>query len=208
MTREAVATAPVTSVAAVAPVHASVRGAGASGSKPPAEALKRPVVAKAAPPPAPVPFEAKQPALAANPGKPLDAAAMATVKPSAPAPAPAIKIVTPAQPAAAPPKRQAAAQGSPRAQEATKGRQPPDAQAPPPPASAPRAQEEQKGRSREADKAPPQPASAPRPPEAQAPPPKPEAGKSAGKRGERKSDEQLKLEEKLRLEEEDKKRKQ
>jgi hypothetical protein len=74
--------------------------------------------------------------------------------------------------------------------------------------SAPRAQEEQKGRSREADKAPPQPASAPRPPEAQAPPPKPEAGKSAGKRGERKSDEQLKLEEKLRLEEEDKKRKQ
>jgi hypothetical protein len=171
VTREAVANAPVTTVAAVAPVHASVRGAGASGSKPPAESLKRPVVAKAAPPPAPVPFEAKQPALAANPGKPLDAAAMATVKPSAPAPAPAIRIVTPAQPAAAPPRKQAATPGSPRAQEAAKGRQPPEAQAPPPPVSAPRAQEEQKGRSRESEKAPPQPASAPRPPEAQAPAP-------------------------------------
>ena len=74
--------------------------------------------------------------------------------------------------------------------------------------SAPRAQEEQKGRSRDAEKAPPQLVSAPKAPEAQAPSPKTEAGKSAGKRGERKSDEQLKLEEKIRLEEEDKKRKQ
>jgi hypothetical protein len=67
--------------------------------------------------------------------------------------------------------------------------------------SAPRAQEEQKGRSREVEKAPPQLVSAPKPPEAQAPLPKPEAGRSAEKRGERKSDEQLKLEEKLRLDE-------
>jgi len=42
----------------------------------------------------------------------------------------------------------------------------------------------------------------PRPPEAQkASPPRSEAAKSAEKRGEKKSDEQLKLEEKLRLEE-------
>jgi hypothetical protein len=170
VTREAIANAPVTTVAAVAPVQASVRGAGASGSKPPAEALKRPVVAKVAPPPAPVPFEAKQRALAANPGKPLDAPALATVKPSAPAPAPVVKVVTPVQPAAAPPRRQAATQGAPRAQEATKGRQPPEAQAPAP-VSAPRAQEAPKGRSREAEIARPQPASAPKPPEAQAPAP-------------------------------------
>src|SRR6185503_13093321 len=162
VTREAVANAPVTTVAAVAPVHASVRGAAASGSKPPAQAQQRPVVAKVAPPPAPVPFEAKQPALAASPGKPLDAATLATVKPAAPAPAPSVRVVVPVQPAAAPPRKQAATQGSPRAQEATKGRQPPEAQAPAP-VSAPRAQEVQKGRSREVEKAPPQPASAPRP---------------------------------------------
>ena len=369
VTREAIASAPVTAVAAVAPVQASVRGAAAPGGKPPAQALQRPVVVKAAPPPAPVPFEAKRSALAANPGKPLDAAALATVKPASAAPAPSVKVVTPAQPVAAPPKQQAVAPGERRAREAAKGPQPPEAQqtpqpsdagkgrgareaqqappppvsapkppetqaAPPPPVSAPRAQEVQKGRSRdvekapppvsapkppeaqkapsppvsapraqevqkgrsrdvekapppavsapkapEAQKAPPPPASAPKPPEAQkapsadvqkgrsrdvekappppvsapkppeaqapappvsapkaqevqkgrsreaekapppavsapkapeaqkAPPLKPEAGKSADKRGERKSDEQLKLEEKLKREEEDKKRK-
>jgi uncharacterized protein DUF6600/FecR-like protein len=378
VTREAIASAPVTTVAAVAPVQASVRGAAAAGGAPPAQAQQRPVVVKAPPPPAPVPFAAKQSALAANPGKPLDAAALATVKPSAPAPAPAVKVVAPTQPAAAPPKQQAVAPGARRAAEAQKGAQPPEAQqpqpseagkgrrareaqqaapppvsaprapetqaplapasapkpaeapkaalpeaqkappppvsapkpaeapkapspeaqkappadvqkgrsrdadkappppvsapkpaeapkapspeaqkapaapaiapkppeapkappseaqkappadvqkgrsrdadkAPPPPASAPKPPETpkapspeaqkappadvQKGRSRDADKAPPPPVSAPKPPEAQTPPPKPEAGKSAGKRGERKSDEQLKLEEKLRLEE-------
>jgi hypothetical protein len=368
VTRDAIASAPVTAVAAVAPVQASVRGAAAPGGKPPAQAQQRPVVVKAAPPPAPVPFEAKRSALAANPGKPLDAAALATVKSASPAPAPSVKVVTPAQPAAAPPRQQAVAPGARRAPEAAKGPQPPEAQqtqpseagkgrrareaqqAPPPPVSAPKppetqaapppvsaprppeapkapppeaqkapAADVQKGRSREAEKAPPPvsaprapeaakapppeaqkgrsrdeekaprppvsapkspetqapaaPVSAPKPPEAQktpppemqkgrsreaekappppvsapkapeaakapppearkapppeaqkapppevqkgrsrdedkAPPPKPEAGKSAEKRRERKSDEQLKLEEKLRLEEEDKKRKQ
>ena len=360
VTRDAIASAPVTAVAAVAPVQASVRGAAAPGGKPPAQALQQPVVVKAPPPPAPIPFAAKQPALAANPGKPLDAAALATVKPAAPAPAPPVKVVSPAPPAAAPPKQQAIAPGAPRPPEATTGRQPPEAQqpqpseagkgqrareaqqappppvaapkppetqaapppvsapkppeapkapppeaqkappadvqkgrsrgaekAPPPPASAPKPPETQappppvsapkppeapkapppeaqkappadvqKGRSRDAEKAPPPPVTAPRPPEApkapspeaqkappadvqkgrsrdaekappppvsaptppeaakappseaqKAPPPKPEAGKSAEKRRERKSDEQLKLEEKLRLEEEEKKRK-
>jgi uncharacterized protein DUF6600/FecR-like protein len=172
LSREAVANAPVTTVAAVAPVQASVRGAAASGSKPPAETQQRPVVAKVPPPPAPVPFAAKQSALAANPGKPLDAAALATVKPAAPAPAPPVKVVSPAQPVAAPPKQQAVAPGAQRAAEAQKGQQPFEAgkgrrgrqaqEAASPPVSAPKPPEAQ---------APPPPVSAPKPPEAQAPPP-------------------------------------
>ena len=267
LSKEAIAKAPVTAVAAVAPVQASVRGAAAAGSKPPAEALKRPVVAKAPPPPAPVPFAAKQAALAAQPGKPLDAAALAAVKPTAPVPAPLVKVVTPTKPAVAPPKRQAAAPGGTQAPEATKGLQPseakkvpgareaqkapqppevrkapppppvsvpkppaaqkapppPEAQKrpqrpevqeapkapevrkapPPPPVSVPKPPAAQKAPPRpEARDAPKPPVTVPRPPEAQkASPPRSEAAKSAEKRGEKKSDEQLKLEEKLRLEE-------
>ncbi len=252
LSKEAIAAAPVTAVAAVAPVQASVRGAAAPGSRPPAEALQRPVVAKASPPPAPVPFAAKQSALAANPGRPLDAAALAAVKPTAPAPAPSVKLVSPAQPAVAPPRQQAVAPGGRQAPEAAKGLQPPEAKkgpqpseakkgprareaqeapqppearkAPQPPVSVPRPPEAQKApqppeaqkrpQRPEAQEAPQPPVAVPRPPEGQkAPQPKPEAAKSAEKRGEKKSDEQLKLEEKLRLEEklkreeEDKKRK-
>jgi hypothetical protein len=266
LSKEAIAKAPVTAVAAVAPVQASVRGAAAAGSKPPAEALKRPVVAKAPPPPAPVPFAAKQAALAAQPGKPLDAAALAAVKPTAPVPAPLVKVVTPTKPAVAPPKRQAATPRGTQAPEATKGLQPseakkvpgareaqkapqppevrkapppppvsvpkppaaqkapppPEAQkrpqrpevqeapkapevrkAPQPPVSVPKPPAAQKAPPRpEAREAPKPPVTVPRPPEAQkASPPRSEAAKSAEKRGEKKSDEQLKLEEKLRLEE-------
>ena len=222
LSKEAIAKAPVTAVAAVAPVQASVRGAAAAGSKPPAEALKRPVVAKAPPPPAPVPFAAKQAALAAQPGKPLDAAALAAVKPAAPVPAPLVKVVTPTKPAVAPPKRQAAAPGGTQAPEATKGLQPSEAKkvpgareaqkapqppevrkAPQPPVSVPKPPAAQKAPPRpEARDAPKPPVTVPRPPEAQkASPPRSEAAKSAEKRGEKKSDEQLKLEEKLRLEE-------
>jgi hypothetical protein len=250
LSREAIAKAPVTAVAAVAPVQTSVHGAAPPGRKPPAEAQARPVVAKERPPAAPVPFAAKQPALAVNPGKPLDAAALAAVKPAAPAPAPAVKVVSPpTQPAAAPPPKQAVAPGGPppseaqkgaqppeaqkgRSSEAKKGRQPPEAQkgpapeaqkAPQPPVSAPqpavsvpRPPETPRGPPPEARKAPqppeaqkgppPEAKKGPQPPEAQkAPAPKPEAAKSAEKRGAKKSDEQLKLEEKLKREEEDKK---
>ena len=255
VSKEAIAKAPVTPVAAVAPVQTSVHGGAPRGRRPPAEAQARPVVAKAPPPPAPVPFAAQQRALAANPGKPLDAAALATVKPAAPAPAPAVKVVTPpTQPAAAPPpKQQVAAPARPRPSEEQKGTQPPEAEkgrrpeaqkgprppeaqkaprppvsAPPPAVSVPRVPETpkapppeaqkgpppdaMKGRQRpEVQKAPQPPVSAPppavsvpRPPEApkgpppeaqKAPLPKPEAAKSAEKRGARKSDEQLKREE-------------
>jgi hypothetical protein len=288
VSKDAAATAPVTPVAAVAPVQSSVHGAAPPGRKPPAEAQARPVVAKEPPPPAPVPFTARQPALAANPGKPLDAAALATVKPAAPAPAPAVKVVSPAQPAVAPPKQQAASPGTPQPSEAQKAPQPPastpqpavrvprppetpkgpppeakkgppqpEAQKTPPPAvSVPRPPETPKGPPPEAQKAPPPPVSVPRPPEAQkapppavsvprppeaqkapqppasapqpavsvprppetpkgpppdvqkGPPPAPDAAKSAEKRGDKKSDEQRKLEEKPRREEEDKNRKQ
>ena len=231
LSREAIAKAPVTAVAAVAPVQASVRGAASEGSRPPAEALRRPVVAKAPPPPAPVPFAAKQPALAAQPGRPLDAAALAAVKPAAAAPAPAVKLVSPAQRAIAPPSPQAVTPRGPQAQEpapqpsdARKGPRTPEVRvapqetqmAPRPPVSAPRPVEAQKApqpvpqppeaqrrpQRPEAQEALKPPVSVPRPPEAQkAPQPLPEAGKSAEKRAGKKSDEQLKLDEKLRLEE-------
>ncbi len=64
-----VATAP-----SVAPSRTSVLGmkAGAPTSVPPAQAISRQVVAKVAAPPKPLPFAAKQEALATNPGQPLD----------------------------------------------------------------------------------------------------------------------------------------
>ncbi len=176
VSKDAVATAPVTPVAAVAPVQTSVHGAAPPGRKPPAEAQARPVVAKEPPPPAPVPFAAKQPALAANPGMPLDAAALAAVKPAAPAPAPAVKVVSPGQPAVAPPKQQVAAPRGPQSSEAQKGTQPPEAEKGRPPEAKtgpqpPEAQKEpppeaQRGtQPPEAQKAPPPSVSVPRPPE-------------------------------------------
>ena len=102
---EVVARAPVAAVAPVAPVQASVVGpAAAPSAQPPERTRSRPVVAQTAPPPPPVPFAAKQSALAANAGKPLDTAAVAALKPAAPASAPAVKVVPATQPVAAPEK--------------------------------------------------------------------------------------------------------
>ena len=95
VSKEVMGTAAVTGVAAVVPIQESVRGAAPAGRKPPAQLMERAIVAKAAPPPAPVPFAAKQPALAANPGKPLDVAALAALKPTAPVPARPVKLVGP-----------------------------------------------------------------------------------------------------------------
>ena len=71
--------------APVAPQRNSVLGAkaGAPTAMPPAQAMARPVVAHTAPPPRPVPFEAKQEALAKNPGRPLDAQTEAQVRATA-----------------------------------------------------------------------------------------------------------------------------
>jgi len=65
----------VAMAAPVAPARTSVLGAGAGGrsAAPPARVGNaRPVFAKTAPPPKPVPFEAKQEQLARTPGRPLD----------------------------------------------------------------------------------------------------------------------------------------
>jgi hypothetical protein len=67
--------AALVSAAPVAPARTSVLGAraGAPTVAPPARVVAaRPVVSHVAPPPKPVPFEAKQEALAKNPGRPLD----------------------------------------------------------------------------------------------------------------------------------------
>ena len=107
MSKETVAGAPVMAMAQVAPVHASVLGAAAPGTRPPEKVMARPVVAKTAPPRAPVSFAARQSALAASPGKPLDSAALAALKPAASVAPPAVKIVTAPQPVAPPPSQRA-----------------------------------------------------------------------------------------------------
>jgi hypothetical protein len=150
----ALAKATVMPVAAVAPTATSVSGAAKPGGKPPAAAMSRPMVAKTAPPPAPVPFAAKQQALTANAGKPLDAQQEAAVKPAISAPAHPVTVVKSApKPAAPPPPKPASAPG----------KVPKPAQTTPAPATAPKPPE-----------AKPAPANVPRPPEAkQAPEAKP-----------------------------------
>jgi len=92
--------APVAMAAPVAPVAVSVRGAAVAGHAPPAAALTRQVVVNTAPPAAPVPFAARQPAMASNPGRPLDSAQLAKIAPAAPVQAAPIKLAHPPQAAA------------------------------------------------------------------------------------------------------------
>jgi len=72
----AIRSARIMNTAPVAPSRQSVLGAATLGggriAQPPAAVQNRPVVAKIAPPAAPVPFAQRQQALAANPGRPLD----------------------------------------------------------------------------------------------------------------------------------------
>jgi len=74
-----VASVQVMAAPAVAPQRESVLGARADTAsrapRPPANVLTRPVVARTAPPPAAIPFDRQQPALAQNPGRPLAPAA-------------------------------------------------------------------------------------------------------------------------------------
>ncbi len=115
VSREAIAGTAVVAVAAVAPLQTSVLGAAATPqAKPPQAASARPVVARTAPPPAPVSFAARQGALTADPGRPLDAAAAAAVKPTTaatPAARPQVSVVA-AAPAVALPSRPASAAGA------------------------------------------------------------------------------------------------
>ena len=93
----AITAAPVHTIAAVAPTQVSVLGAAPVSSKPPQMAERR-VVAQSQPPAAAVGFAVRERALAVNPGKPVETAALAAMKPTAPAP-----TATPATPSVAVP---------------------------------------------------------------------------------------------------------
>jgi len=86
----AMRSAQVISTAPVAPNRQSVLGAAAPAARvaqPPEAVQNRAVVAKLAPPPAPVPFAQRQQALAANPGRPLDSGEVQSLRGNQPAPA-------------------------------------------------------------------------------------------------------------------------
>ena len=93
VTHEQTAAAPVVAVAPVAPTAQSVRGAAGPGNKPSGRAFDRPVVARTAPPAAPVSYAAQQQQLSANRGKPLDDVARKQLAPAPSAQSPAVTVV-------------------------------------------------------------------------------------------------------------------
>ncbi len=98
VSRDLVASGPVMAVPSVAPTAQSLRGSAAQGGAPPRSMFDRAVVARTAPPEAPVGFAAQQQQLAAQPGRPLDAAARRDLRPTkATASAPVVNVVAPAQ---------------------------------------------------------------------------------------------------------------
>ena len=119
------AAAPVQSRAAVAPTSNSVLGVHANPANhvaaPPAAVAHRQVVAKAPVPPPPVPFAARQQALAAHPGQPIARQEMQHLQPArtAAAPQPQVKQAPPGKPATPttghPPNKPANAPASPAA---------------------------------------------------------------------------------------------
>src|SRR5208337_2313542 len=64
-------------------------------AQPPASVMSRPVVARLTPPPQAVPFAARQQALAAHPGQPLDAGTLSNLRRSTPAVCSPVNVVTP-----------------------------------------------------------------------------------------------------------------
>ena len=103
-----IASAPVNARATVAPTSNSVLGVHAGTANhvaaPPAAVASRAVVAKAKAPPPPVPFAARQQALAAHPGQPIARQEMARMQPAratAAAPRPTVKQAPPGKPATA-----------------------------------------------------------------------------------------------------------
>jgi len=119
-----VANARVVGTAApIAPERISVIGhAGPAVAAPPARFVERTVVVRNAPPPPPVSFAAKQQALAANGGRPLDAAQVERFRTAAPARAPMVRQVSAPAPQVTPrgegrqfgnPNRPAAAEPQP-----------------------------------------------------------------------------------------------
>lgn len=89
--RREIASVPPAFAPQVAPAKTSVLGAGGQGPLPPTRAVPRTVVTRVAPPERPIPFTAKQQALAANAGRPLDEQAEQRIRrtlPQSPAPQP------------------------------------------------------------------------------------------------------------------------
>ncbi len=118
VSREVATAGPVTPVAAIVPVRASVIGGGAGAAaggapaagqgvvgRPPAATLRRPVIARVAPPPASAPFNVREATLAKDPGRPADPATIVVPRPAATAAAtaPVIKVVAPAARGTPPP---------------------------------------------------------------------------------------------------------
>jgi hypothetical protein len=91
------ATARLVAAPEIAPQRASVLGPRAAEAsrapRPPATVLSRPVVARTAPPPAPVPFERQQTVLNQNPGRPLPPATVQQMGLSAPARSSPVRVV-------------------------------------------------------------------------------------------------------------------
>ena len=81
----------------IAPQRESVLGARADtasrAARPPANVLTRQVVARTPPPPAPLPFERQQPALARNPGRPLPTTDVQQIRQTAPPPSAPVRVV-------------------------------------------------------------------------------------------------------------------
>src|SRR5271166_4459014 len=131
-----IASAPVVLRAVVAPTRDSVLGTSAPTAnrvaRPPEAVVNRPVVAKATPPPPPVPFAKQQQDLAKHPGQPLAAHEVQVLRPANVAAAqPLVKQAPPGKPATMNPNRPA----SPPA--VVNSRQPANAQPPTVPANRP-----------------------------------------------------------------------
>ena len=124
LTRDVLVRAPVIRVAGVAPVQQSLHGgAREAATKPPVR--EHAVIARTAPPPAPLPFAAQQTQLAARPGRPIDEAQRTQIKPAAPAvEAPKVSVVAaaPAPTATALPPATARGGKSPGARKAESGK--------------------------------------------------------------------------------------
>ena len=115
ISREVATAGPVTPIASVAPVRASVLGSGAGAAggattgaapdlaaRPPAATLRRPVVARLAPPAPPAPFNVREATLAKDPGRPADPTTPVPPRTVATA-APPVKVLTPSASGAPPP---------------------------------------------------------------------------------------------------------
>jgi hypothetical protein len=141
--RQALNRAEVIPLANVAPQRESVMGAAPAARAAPPSAMQKPVVAKAPPPPAPVPIDAKLPALRAAPGKPIDRPAPETARPGAPQPAAQttpmapVRVVKGAEPKPLPPQLARGAPDSERGKAPAKGNDRGPGSAAPPAATPP-----------------------------------------------------------------------